>query len=253
VAGYPHHTLPIKMGRVSFGEGDELIAAIRDGLAAAADPKRAPGMQAYMKSVMPYRGVTSPINKPIFKKAIEDHPLPDATAWADAVRRLFHEASYREERYGAVALLGHRLYRAHRTLAALPLYEELIVGGAWWDVVDEVATGSLRQLLVDHPGEMGKQMRAWSVAPNLWKRRSSIICQVGRRRTIDLRLLYDCIEPNLGDRDFFIRKAIGWALRDYAWVDPAEIVRYVAQNEARLSGLSRREALKNVGNLLSKD
>jgi 3-methyladenine DNA glycosylase AlkD len=231
------------------GEGDRLIAAIRDGLAAAADPKRAPGMQAYMKSAMPYRGVTSPINKPIFKKAIEDHPLPDGAAWTDAVRRLFHEASYREEWYGALAVLDHRLYRDHRTLSALPLYEGLIVGGAWWDVVDEVATGSLRELLVAQPEEMGRQMREWSVSPNPWKRRSSIICQVGRRRTIDLRLLYDCIEPNLADRDFFIRKAIGWALRDYAWVNPEEVVRYVAENDARLSGLSRREALKNVAKL----
>jgi 3-methyladenine DNA glycosylase AlkD len=231
-------------------EGDRLVVAIRDGLAAAADPERAPGMQAYMKSDMPYRGVTSPINKPIFKKAIEDHPLPDASAWADTVRRLFNKASYREEWYGALAVLDHRLYREHRTLNALPLYEELIVGGAWWDVVDEVATGSLRELLVADPEVMGRQMREWSVSPNLWKRRSSIICQVGRRRSIDLRLLYDCIEPNLADRDFFIRKAIGWALRDYAWVDPDEVVRYVTVNEARLSGLSRREALKNVSKLL---
>jgi 3-methyladenine DNA glycosylase AlkD len=229
---------------------DRLLAAIRDGLAAAADPRRAPGMQAYMKSAMPYRGVTSPINKPIFKAAIEDHPLPGAAAWADAVRRLFNEATYREEWYGALAVLDHRLYRDHRTLNALPLYEELIVGGAWWDVVDGVATGPLRELLVSLPEEMGTQLREWSVAPNLWKRRSSIICQVGRRRTIDLRLLYDCIEPNLADRDFFIRKAIGWALRDYAWVAPEEVVRYVAQNETRLSGLSRREALKNVSKLL---
>jgi 3-methyladenine DNA glycosylase AlkD len=232
------------------GKGTLLIAAIRDGLAAAADPQRAPGMQAYMKSAMPYRGVTSPLNKPIFKAAIEAHPLPSSAAWADAVRRLFHEATYREEWYGALALLDHRLYRDHRTLNALPLYEELIVGGAWWDVVDGVATGPLRELVVAQPEEMGRQMREWSVGPNLWKRRSSIICQVGRRRTIDLRLLYDCIEPNLADRDFFIRKAIGWALRDYAWVDPEEVVRYVALHDARLSGLSRREALKNIGTLL---
>ena len=208
-------------------------------------------MQAYMKSAMPYRGVSSPNHKPIFKKAIEDHPLPDAAAWADAVRRLFHEASHREEWYGAIALLDHRLYAGHRTLAALPLYEELIVAGAWWDVVDEVATGALRDLVAAHPVEMGRTMREWSLSSDLWKRRSSIICQVGRRRSIDLRLLYDCIEPNCSDRDFFIRKAIGWALRDYAWVDPDEVVRYVAGNEASLSGLSRREALKNVGKLLS--
>jgi 3-methyladenine DNA glycosylase AlkD len=228
---------------------DALLAAIRDGLAAAADPGRAPGMQAYMKSAMPYRGVTSPVNKPIFKRAIEKHPLPNAASWAAAVRRLFHEASYREEWYGSVALLTHRHYRDHRTLAALPLYEELIVAGAWWDVVDEIATGPLRDLLAAQPDAMGRAMREWSVSSDLWKRRSSIICHVGRRRTIDLRLLYDCIEPNLADRDFFIRKAIGWALRDYAWVDPEEVVRYVAANEGRLSGLSRREALKNVGRL----
>ncbi len=227
--------------------GDALIAAIRSGLAAAADPQRAPGMHAYMKSALPYRGVNSPVAKAIFKKAIDDCALPDAAAWADAVRRLFHEASHREEWYGALALLEHRRYRDHRTLAALPLYEELIVGGAWWDVVDDVATGPLRDLVAAQPGEMGWVMREWSVSPNLWKRRSSIICQVGRRRSIDLRLLYDCIEPNVADRDFFIRKAIGWALRDYAWADPGEVVRYVALNEARLSGMSRREALKNVG------
>jgi 3-methyladenine DNA glycosylase AlkD len=231
------------------GEGTLLIAAIRTGLAAAADPERAPRMQAYMKSAMPYRGVASPLHKPIFKRAIEEHPLPDAVAWAAAVRRLFGEARFREEWYGALALLAHRLYRDHRTLAALPLYEELIVGGAWWDVVDELATGVLRDLIVANPGEMGIAMREWSGSPSLWKRRSSIISQVGRRRSIDLRLLYDCIEPNLADRDFFIRKAIGWALRDHAWVDPDEVVRYVALNEARLSGLSRREALKNVGRL----
>ncbi len=233
-------------------EGDALIAAIRSGLAAAADPERALRMQAYMKSAMPYRGVTSPVNKPIFKRSIEEHPLAGAAAWADTVRRLFHEASFREEWYAARALLHHRLYRDQRTPAALPLYEELIVGGAWWDVVDEVATGALRDLLAAHPQELGAAMREWSVSPNLWKRRSSIICQVGRRRSIDLRLLYDCIEANFADRDFFIRKAIGWALRDYAWVDPDEVVRYVAVNETRLSGLSRREALKNVGGSRSR-
>jgi 3-methyladenine DNA glycosylase AlkD len=232
--------------------GDNLVAAIRDGLAAAADPARAPGMHAYMKSVMPYRGVTSPVNKPIFKRAIEEHRLPDAASWAAAVRRLFHEASYREEWYGALAVLEHPLYRDHRTLEALPLYEELIVGGAWWDIVDDVATGPLRDLVAAHPSAMGTALRQWSVSADRWKRRSSVICQISRRRAIDLRLLYDCIEPNLADRDFFLRKAIGWALRDYAWVDPEEVVRYVAAHEARLSGLSRREALKNVGRLLAK-
>ncbi len=88
-------------------------------------------------------------------------------------------------------------------------------------------------------------MLAWSRAPDLWRRRGSIICQITFEQATDLDLLYACIEPNLGDRDFFIRKAIGWALRSYAWIDPAEVVRYVRAHEA-LSPLSRREALENV-------
>jgi 3-methyladenine DNA glycosylase AlkD len=75
----------------------------------------------------------------------------------------------------------------------------------------------------------------------------SIICQLSLKRETDLDLLYSNIEPNLSDREFFIRKAIGWALRQYAWTDPKEVARYVAAHESRLSGLSRREALKNIG------
>jgi 3-methyladenine DNA glycosylase AlkD len=89
-------------------------------------------------------------------------------------------------------------------------------------------------------------MHRWSTDPNLWKRRVSIICQLGAKRATDLELLYGNIEPNLGDGDFFIRKAIGWALRQYAWTDSREVRRYVRAHEAQLSGLSRREALKNL-------
>jgi 3-methyladenine DNA glycosylase AlkD len=90
-------------------------------------------------------------------------------------------------------------------------------------------------------------MRVWSTDASLWKRRVSIICQVSFKKETDLELLYANIEPNLGDRDFFIRKAIGWALRAYAWTDPKEVARYVSEHASRLSGLSRREALKNIG------
>jgi len=80
----------------------------------------------------------------------------------------------------------------------------------------------------------------------MWKRRVSIICQLRFKKETDLELLYSNIEPNLDDREFFIRKAIGWALRQYAWTDPGEVVRYVRSRESRLSGLSKREALKNI-------
>ena len=94
---------------------------------------------------------------------------------------------------------------------------------------------------------MTTTLLAWSRTPDLWLRRTAIICQVKTKAATDLELLYACIEPNLGERDFFIRKAIGWALRAYAWTDPDEVAGYVRANERRLSALSRREALRNLG------
>jgi 3-methyladenine DNA glycosylase AlkD len=96
------------------------------------------------------------------------------------------------------------------------------------------------------PRAMKKAMLAWSRSDNLWKRRSAILCQITFKAETDLDLLYRCIEPSIGSKEFFLRKAIGWALRQYAWTDPREIVRYVREHEAELSPLSKREALKNV-------
>ena len=90
-------------------------------------------------------------------------------------------------------------------------------------------------------------MRAWSRDPDKWKRRSSIICQLNRKHETDLALLFDCIDPNLTDPDFFIRKGIGWALRSLAWTDLPTVERYIdPERHGRISALSRREALKNA-------
>ena len=225
---------------------DALVRAVRADLAAHADPGRAPGMQAYMKSAMPYRGVPSPLQRQIYRRLFAAHPLPDARAWRAAVLSLWRGAAFREERYAAIELLQAKRYAAHQTLDALDLFEEIVVDGAWWDTVDAVATHGLGALLKKYPRPMRRTLLAWSRDPHLWKRRSAIICQVGFKKDTDLELLYAAIEPNLADKDFFIRKAIGWALRAYAWTDAREVVRYVREHEHALSGLSRREALKNV-------
>jgi 3-methyladenine DNA glycosylase AlkD len=160
------------------------------------------------------------------------------------VLALWREATRREERYLAVALATDARFREHRTIEALPLYEELIVTGAWWDHVDAVAAVLLAELLAREPDRLTPILREWARDRDMWKRRAAIVAQVRRKADTDLALLYDCIEPNRGDREFFIRKGIGWALRAYAWVDPDEIERYCATHE--LSPLSRREALRNV-------
>ncbi|HEX3508008.1 MAG TPA: DNA alkylation repair protein [Candidatus Dormibacteraeota bacterium] len=222
-----------------------LGTAMRAALAAAADPERAPRMQAYMKSEMPYRGISAPDMREISKRIFADHPLETCDEWRAAVLELWREARFREERHAAIELLGDRRHKDCRTPEMLPVYEELITTGAWWDYVDSVA-GHVGNLLRLHATEVRPVMRAWSTDQDMWKRRVSIICQISFKKDTDLDLLYANIEPNLADRRFFIRKAIGWALRAYAWTDPEEVARYVAANEATMSGLSKREALKNV-------
>ncbi len=223
-----------------------LTAAVRAELARLADAARAPEMQRYMKSAMPYRGVPAAVQRRAYRALFAAHSLTDAGTWQRVVVALWTGARYREERYAAIELLSDRRYRAFRTLAVLPLYERLIVEGAWWDLVDGIASHLLGELLRDDPAAMKKEMRRWARDGNLWKRRSAIICQLTLKEATDLTLLADCIEPNLADRDFFIRKAIGWALRQYAWWDPEWVKNYVGRLGERLSPLSRREALKNL-------
>jgi 3-methyladenine DNA glycosylase AlkD len=223
-----------------------LIEAVRNGLRRLADPDRAPKMQAYMKSTMPYRGVPSAGVKAVCQEAFAGHRLASFEAWKATAMRLWREAQYREERYAAISLSGARFYRQHQTPRALPMYEEIITSGAWWDYVDEVAARRIGPMLLTHAAIVRPMMLAWSTAPDMWQRRTSIICQVVAREKTDLDLLYACIEPNLAERDFFIRKAIGWSLRAYAWIDANEIAAFVDNLGDRLSGLSRREALKNI-------
>lgn len=223
-----------------------LVAAVRRELAARANPERAAAQQAYMKSAMPYYGLTTAELRAVTKPLFAASPLDGFDAWQDAVLALWRGAKRREERYAALGLAGHRLYRAHQTPAAMPLYEELVVTGAWWDTVDDIATHRVGDILRSHPGPMKKTMRAWSRDDDLWKRRTSIIAQVSFKKDTDTALLEACIAPSLARKEFWLRKAIGWALRAYAWHEPAWVKRYVKAHENELSGLSRREALKNL-------
>jgi 3-methyladenine DNA glycosylase AlkD len=228
------------------GESKAFVAEVKRALRACADPKKAEGMRAYMKSEMPYRGAATPERRKACKAIFAKHPMTSFDAWRDSALALWRGAQYREERYAAIALTGLRQYAPYQVLKALPMYEEFIVDGAWWDYVDEVAGHRLSLLLRKYPRAMRTRMRAWAKSRNLWKRRSSILCQLRFKHETDLELLYACIEPSLSSEEFFLRKAIGWALRDLAWTNPREVVRYAERHRDRLSGLTKREALKNV-------
>jgi 3-methyladenine DNA glycosylase AlkD len=204
-------------------------------------------MQAYMKSAMPFRGVPSPLRRALVRETLSGRTWSSIDDWEHVVATLWDGAHYREERYLALDIAAHRTARPFQTLDRMPLYDHFVVTGAWWDHVDTVAGTLIEPLLAAHREDLTPTMRAWSVDADLWRRRTSIICQLHANAATDTGLLAETIVANLTDRDFFIRKAIGWALRQYARTDPGWVREFVAAHERAMSGLSRREALKHLG------
>ncbi|NNG20581.1 DNA alkylation repair protein [Naumannella sp. ID2617S] len=230
---------------VELRSPSRLVDGIRADLAAHADPERAVGQRAYLKSALPCYGVSNPMVRRLVGARVQAEPAGDAEAWQRVVRELWDGATHREERLAALTVARHRRHRAYaERLESLGLYEYLIRGGAWWDLVDETAH-LVEGVLVAHPVEAAAVLRRWALDPDVWVRRVAIIGQLQRREDTDLDLLGDAIAGSIDDPNFFARKAIGWALRQYARSDPDWVRRFVAEHP-RLSPLSVREALKHL-------
>ena len=155
---------------------------------------------------------------------------------------------HREEKYLALGVA-----RAHRRFIlpeSLPLYRRLITEGAWWDFVDEVATHLVRDLVIGYPDEVWPEVDRWVDDSDLWLRRSAVLCQVGAKGDTDTERLFRFCRKRAHEKEFFIRKAIGWALRDYAWHDPEAVAAFVRSHGDELSPLSYREATKHIRHLL---
>ncbi|MGF9646454.1 DNA alkylation repair protein [Pseudarthrobacter oxydans] len=221
----------------------EVLDAIRVRLQQAADPVRAAGAQAYMKSSMPFLGVRVPDVRRLTTAAVARYPFDSAAGQRATVLELWCNAEFREERYAAIDLTLGKLVA--KDLTMLPVYEEIIRQGAWWDFADGVA-GRICLLLQAHRTEVSALILEWSTDPDLWIRRASITAQLKAKGDTDPHLLRRVIEANLSDPEFFIRKAIGWALREYAKTAPGWVSDLLAENGDRMSPLSRREALKRL-------
>ncbi|MDR1237713.1 MAG: DNA alkylation repair protein [Propionibacteriaceae bacterium] len=219
----------------------EFVAEVRAALSAQSDPVRAVGQQAYMKSAMPYYGLPAAAVQKVVRELNKRHPF-DLDGIANCSRALWDGAEHREERYVAIGLTGFP--PAKGRLELVPLYEHQVRTGAWWDFVDDIAH-RIADLHDAHPGQTARIVRDWSRSDTFWLRRFAIISQLRRKERTDTELLAEVIMRNADDKEFFIRKAIGWALRDYAYTAPDWVRAFVSAHD--LSPLSRREALKHIG------
>ena len=221
---------------------EDLIAR----LAVAGDPDRAEGQQRYMKSEIPFHGVRVPEVRRIARATFRDHPIDDPDAWKKTVLGIWRSATHREQRYGAIELAYARPYRRWLRPGCLAMVEEMIVTGAWWDYVDQLAGKHMGYLLASYPADIRPVLLDWAEDDDIWRRRTSILAQLRFKADTDADLLFAVIEPSLAEKEFFLRKAIGWALREYSKTRPEVVADYVAANHHRLSPLSSREALKAI-------
>jgi 3-methyladenine DNA glycosylase AlkD len=199
-----------------------------------------------MKSSMPYYGVPAPLLKRVLRPILTMYAPEDRTTWEATVRALWDEATHREERYAATALARHRVARPWQDPQSLGLYRHMVVTGAWWDHVDEVASHLVGDVLAAHRAEVTPVMRAWARDDDIWIRRTAVLSQIRHHKYTDTALLHDVILANVDDKSFWLRKAIGWALREFSRSDPDWVRAEVDSLGERLSGLSRREATRRL-------
>ena len=214
-------------------------------LRAEANPERATQQQAYMKSEMPYFGFSVPRCRRIAHEMLRDNPPQNSQAWVSSILLLWRDATHREERYVAIELFLHKKFAHWLVPDQLQVLEELVVTGAWWDFVDSLAARGAGTMLANDPIQTKSILYKWATDQNFWKRRVAILAQLKSKTNTDVDLLSKCIKPSIGNSEFFLRKGIGWALREYSKTDPDWVLEFV-EKHPDLSDLSQREALKHI-------
>ena len=220
---------------------------LRNFLRQHADPIKAKEQQRYMKSTMPYAGLTAGDLRKGVREIFKAMPLSDKASWLSTVEVIWDQAELREERYAAIELLAFNKYqKTWLGPDCLQLLRHMIITGAWWDYVDNLASNHVGVLLARYPKEIKPELEKWIPDPDLWVRRTSILAQLKFKDTTDTDFLHRAIQGSINDNDFFARKAIGWALRQYARSDADWVRSYVDKYQDQLSNLSKREALKHL-------
>jgi 3-methyladenine DNA glycosylase AlkD len=220
------------------------LEPIETALRAQADPEQAVPMRAYMLNQFEFLGIRAGPRRDALKGLPKFTGSPEELlALVQALWRL----PEREFRYAAVDLLAKQHKRLD--LAALPRILQWVQTDAWWDTVDGLAgvVGDVVLKAKSREADAQKVMDAWLVHPNLWVRRVAMLHQLGWREHTDQQRLFRYALTLAGETDFFIRKAIGWALRDHARTQPNAVRQFLSQHAAQLSGLTRREAGKHLG------
>lgn len=206
-------------------------------------------MKAYLKDQFELYGIGTPERRAMMSAHIKEFGLPD---WSEieAISRNLWEMEERECQFTQLDLMN----RMKKNLAPenLPLLEELITTKSWWDTVDGLAGWFVGELFKRHPELIKPTTKKWMNSENIWLQRSCLLFQLKYKEETDTGLLFGFIEELSAHKSFWIRKAIGWILREYSKTDPGTVEKFVTDHP-ELSGLSKREALKHINRLKSRE
>ncbi len=220
---------------------EQYFAELKEAFERNADPVRAAGAKAYMRNKSEFYGISSTVRRQLVKEFIAKSGLPKY----DQLEELIHfawEQPQREWQYTALEITEKFVKKADKDL--IDLSEWMITNKSWWDSVDFVAPNIAGMLFQKFPDVKINYIEKWMLSGNLWLQRSCLIHQLKHNKTIDSALLFTLCERLAGHPDFFIRKAIGWSLRQYSKHSPEAVIDFVQTH--KLSNLSTKEALKVI-------
>jgi 3-methyladenine DNA glycosylase AlkD/predicted kinase len=217
------------------------IDAVRSSLAQNSDPKKAEGMEGYMRDQFPFYGLQAAERRKTLRKYMRQDERPKFRQLKTAVKKLW-QLPEREFQYFAQELVLK--YEQQYTEEIIDLFEYMLTNKSWWDTVDHIAKKLVGKYFQLFPEERDPKIREWLESGNIWLQRTALLFQLGYKEETDAQLLFDLIEKLRDIDEFFIQKAIGWALREYSKLEPLAVVKFA--NTHQLSSLAEREALKVV-------
>lgn len=205
--------------------------------------KNAAAMASYLKTNRPFFGINSPKRRLVLKDVRQQFEISSQSAYENQIRELW-ALPERECHYMALDIAVY--YKNFRTLESWPLYEELIYSAYWWDNLDVIAPKLVGELWLDNRESLTPIIQSWADHSSIWVRRASLLSHLKHKSRTDTVLLGETIDKLCQDKEFFIRKAIGWILREYGKHNADWVLQFVEKRSQQLSTLSKKEALRII-------
>ncbi|HEU4716821.1 MAG TPA: DNA alkylation repair protein [Bacteroidia bacterium] len=217
------------------------ITAMEKEFRRHASAKQAAGAKAYMRNQFEYTGLSTPVRRRLLKEFIRQNGIPTPGQMEEFVMLMWKKEE-REFQYSAMEIF--HLQKKNFRKSDLAVFGYMITHRPWWDTVDFIAPKLAGEYFRLFPREIKKTIRQWLSSGNTWLIRSAILFQLNYKSETDEKLLFSICSSQSMHEDFFIRKGIGWALRQYARTNPSAVRRFVSTH--KLSPLSKREAMKHL-------